>query len=193
MGQRKTCLSSFRLEPGEPNLEAIFFNRQICARAAQIGYLQGRFHVSHRGSPKAACDGERMANRYSRLKRVRSGMGHRSGNEERPVLADLHFHEGLEDELLLLKCALNGLREGNGGEAARLDITQQGKRNGAPIIDHDVERIGCLADNRNAQDVTAVERISVCGGRIRGEQYKGYGEATNHREHAADRRFKPGK
>jgi len=51
-----------------------------------------------------------MANRYSRLKRVRSGVSHRSGDKKWPVLADLHFHEWLEDELLLLKCALNGLR-----------------------------------------------------------------------------------
>ncbi|WP_210235217.1 hypothetical protein, partial [Mesorhizobium sp. M8A.F.Ca.ET.218.01.1.1] len=33
---------AFRLESGQPDLQALFFDRQICAGAAQISYLQGR-------------------------------------------------------------------------------------------------------------------------------------------------------
>ena len=132
-----------------------------------------------------------MANGYSRLKRIGTGTGHRSGNEEGPVLADLHLHKRFEDELLPLKRTLNGLRKGDAGQAARLNVAKQGKRYRAAVVDHDLQRIGGLAEHGYAQHVAGVESVSVGARRIRGKQDKGHGEeAANDREQRAGREVK---
>ena len=183
--------SAFGSETSEPDLQPVFFDRQIGARAAQICDLQRRNAPSRRGRPKATGYGEGMANGYSRLKRVRSGVRYGSGNEEWPVLANLHFHEGLQDQLLLLKGELNGLGKRNRGEATCWNLAQQGKRYRARIVDDDFQRIGWLAEHGHAKDIASVKSVPIRVSNIGGEQNKDDGETTTHCAHATGRILKP--
>src|SRR5258708_28327296 len=117
---KRVLLARLGLQTCQPNLQTILFDPQVCARAAQVCYLECRFRVSCCCRSKAAGNGERVANGYSWLERVRSGVSDCSADEERPVLADLHLHERLQDQVLLLKRALDLMGQVSRCEAARL-------------------------------------------------------------------------
>ncbi|KSV68779.1 hypothetical protein N183_30910 [Sinorhizobium sp. Sb3] len=97
-------------------------------------------------------------------------MGNGAGNEERPVLPDLDFDIGVEDQFPLLVSAPDILRKGAGRQATGPNVSEKWKRDRAAIIDHNLQRIGWFPEDQDTHHVARVEEIPVGAGEVRGEQ-----------------------